>query len=327
VDRRRFLLASLVGGLAAPFVVEVGRAGNVPRIGVLVGASPAPSHPIEGFRQGLRDLGYVPEQNITIEYRWAEGKYDRLPELAADLVRLKVDVIVAAVTAAALAARDATKTIPIVTVLVYEPVSVGLVSSLARPGGNVTGLTTVAGPGLYAKQLQLLKELSPKVSRLVVLANPASPTSGVQVKETRIAARSLKVHLQVLWARDPEAIDGTFAAMRQERASAVLVLADPMFYAQRVRIADLATKYRLPAMYGLKEHAEAGGLLTYSADFADLYRRAAAYVDKILKGAKPADLPVEQPTKFEFVINLRTAKVLGLTIPQSLLLRADQVIE
>jgi putative tryptophan/tyrosine transport system substrate-binding protein len=327
VDRRRFLLTSLAVHLAAPFAVEVAQAANVPRIGVLAGASPAPAHPVQGFLQGLRDLGYADGQNIAIEYRWTAGQYDRFPEFAAELVQLNVDLIVAAVTSAALAARNATNTIPIVTVLVNDPVSLGLVTSLARPGGNVTGLTSAAGPGLYAKQLELLKAVRPNISRIAVLTNPANPGSAIQVKETQIAARSFGVLYQLIPAERPEQLGGAFAAMRKNRADVLLVGADPMFYAERIQIADLAARHRLPAMYGLKEHADAGGLVSYSADFRDLYRRAAGYVDRILKGAKPMDLPVEQPAKFELVVNLKTAKALGLTIPPSLLLRADQVID
>jgi putative tryptophan/tyrosine transport system substrate-binding protein len=327
IDRRRFLLTSLAGSLAASFTVEVAEAANVPRIAVLAGASPAPAHPVEGLLQGLRDLGYVDGQNIAIEYRWTAGKYERFREYAAEMVHLRVDVIVAAVTSAALAARNATDTIPIITVLVYDPVSLGLVTSFARPGGNVTGLTSVAGPGLYAKQLELLRAVSPNISRVAVLTNPANPGSAIQVKETQIAARTLGVHYRLILSERPEQLSAAFEKMTKNRADALLVVADPMFYAERIQIADLAARHRLPAMYGLKEHADAGGLVSYSADFRDLYRRAAGYVARVLKGAKPADLPVEQPTKFELVVNLKTAKALGLTIPPSLLLRADQVIE
>jgi putative ABC transport system substrate-binding protein len=327
MDRRRFLRTSVAGSLAAPFAVEVAQAATVPRIGVLAGASPAPAHPIQGLLHGLRDLGYVDGQNIAIEYRWTEGQYDRFREYAAELVHLNVNVIVAAVTSAALAARKATNTIPIITVLVYDPVSLGLVTSFARPGGNVTGLTSVAGPGLYAKQLELLRAVSPNISRVAVLANSANPGSAIQVKETQIAARTLGVHYQLILSERPEQLSAAFEKMTKNRAEALLVVADPMFYAERIQIADLAARHRVPAMYGLKEHADAGGLVSYLTDFRDLYRRAAGYVDRVLKGAKPADLPVEQPTKFELVVNLKTAKALGLIVPPSLLLRADQVIE
>ena len=266
-------------------------------------------------------------QNIAIESRWAEGKYDRYPALAADLVRLKVDVIVAHGGAATQAVQQATRTIPIVMSLVLDPVGSGLVPSLARPGGNVTG-TSFMGPDLVGKQLQLLKEVVPKVSRVAILRNPANPASAQGLRDAEAAARALGVRLQALEARDPQEIDSAFAAMTRERAGALLIFPDPIFGNQRRQIAELAAKRRLPAIYGgTPEYAEAGGLMVYGPNELDLNRRAAIYVDKLLKGAKPADLPVEQPTKFELVINLRTAKAIGLTIPPSLLQRADQIID
>jgi putative ABC transport system substrate-binding protein len=280
----------------------------------------------EAFRQGLHELGYVEGQNIAIEYRSAEGKSERLPGLAAELVRLKVDVIVAASPPATEAAKGATSTIPIVFAVSGDPVAAGLVASLARPGGNITGLATISGDVL-GKQLELLKGVTPKVSRVAVLQNPSNPGHALMLPQAEGAARALGVQLQVLKARTPSEIEAAFAAMSSQRAGGVLVLRDALFRAQRAQIAALAAKRRLPAVYGLREEAEAGGLMAYGASVPHMFRRAATYVDKILKGAKPADLPVEQPTKFELVINLKTAKALGLTIPPSLLGQADQVIQ
>ena len=303
---------------------------KVPRVGYLNPGSPSDplsQRRLEAFRQGLRELGYVEGQNIAIESRWAEGKYDRYPALAADLVRLKVDVIVAHGGAATQAVQQATRTIPIVMSLVLDPVGSGLVPSLARPGGNVTG-TSFMGPDLVGKQLQLLKEVVPKVSRVALLRNPANPASAAGLRDAEAAARAFGVRLQALEARDPQEIDSAFAAMTRERAGALLILPDPIFGNQRRQITELAAKRRLPVIYGgTPEYAEAGGLMVYGPNELDLHRRAAIYVDKLLKGAKPADLPVEQPTKFELVINLRTAKAIGLTIPPSLLQRADQIID
>jgi ABC-type uncharacterized transport system substrate-binding protein len=282
---------------------------------------------LEVFRQGLRELGHVDGQNIAIEPRWAEGKEDRYPALAADLVRLKVDVIVAQSGAATRAAQQATRTIPIVMSMVSDPVGIGLVPSLERPGGNITG-TSVMSPDLVGKQLEMLKEMVPKVSRVALLRNPANPASAAWLREAEAAARALEVRLQPLDARNPQEIDSAFAAMTRERADALLITADTIFGNQRRQIAELAAKRRLPAIHGgTPEYAEAGGLMVYSPNLLDLERRARPTWDKILKGAKPAGLPVEQPTKFELVINLKTAKALGLTIPLSLLGRADQLIE
>jgi putative tryptophan/tyrosine transport system substrate-binding protein len=302
---------------------------KVPRVGYLsLGSHSDPiSQPrLEAFRQGLRELGYVEGQNIAIESRWAEGKHDRLPALAADLVRSKVDVIVALSGATTQAAQQATRTIPIIMSLVADPVGSGLVASLARPGGNVTGLT-VMSPDLAGKQFQLLKEVVPKVSRVALLTNPENPASARFSREAEAAARALGVQLQTLEARNSQEIDSAFAAMTRERAGALLILPDAIFLFQRRQIAELAVKRRLPSVYGAGEYAEAGALMVYGANFLDLQRRTATYVDKILKGAKPADLPVAQPTKFELIINLRTAKAIGLTIPPSLLQRADQIID
>jgi putative ABC transport system substrate-binding protein len=327
IDRRRFLLTSLAG-LAAPLGAAGQPIDKVKRIGHLGGASPAAIAPwLETFRRALEELGWRDGQNIAMENRSVEGRFERLPEAAAELVRLPVDVIVAGTTPAAQAARQATTTIPIVMTVVSDPVGSGLVASLARPGGNVTGLTLLAGPEIVGKYLELLKAAVPALSRLAVLWNPAQTAHPPLIRQAETAARSIGCQLRLVAARSPAEFDGVFVTMGQERADALLVLADPMFFQQRARLADLAEKNRLPAMYGLREHVEAGGLMTYAASIRDLYRRAALYVDKILKGAKPADLPIEQPTKFELVINLKTAKALGLTIPPSLLARADQVIE
>jgi putative ABC transport system substrate-binding protein len=310
----------------APLAAGAQPATKVPRVGILVaGSNPGQSY-LSALRQGLHELGYVEGQSIAIEYRWAEGKYERLPELAAELVRLKVDVIVAVATPAVQAAKQATKAIPIVMLSVGDPVATGFVVSVARPGGNITGLANIASE-LVGKQLQLLREVVPTFSLVAVLWNPANPSNASQLREAKAAARALGVRVQPLEAQGPSDIDRTFVAMTREHAGALLVLSDSMFIAQRDRIADLAAKSRLPAVYGLRLHAEAGGLMAYGANLLDLVRLTATYVDKILKGAKPADLPVEQPTKFELVINLKTAKALGLTIPQSLLLRADHAIE
>src|SRR5262249_21240132 len=267
-------------------------------------------------------------KNIVIDYRWAEGRCERLPELAADLVRARVDVILAATTQAAVAAKHATATIPIaVPVASTDPVRLGLVESLARPGGNVTGLSFSVGADIFGKALELLKETVPKVRRVAVLSNPNNPSQALVRRDLEAPARSLGLQLQFLNARGPKEFEPAFAAMARERAQALLVVPDSMFGLHRIRLRDLAAQRRLPAMYGSREHTEAGGLMSYGVDVRDNFRRSAAYVDKILKGAKPADLPIEQPTKFELVINMRTAKTLGLTIPRSVLLRADQVVD
>jgi putative ABC transport system substrate-binding protein len=319
-------LAAALLLLAAPLTAEVQLAGKSYRIGYLSSGSSTATPLIEAFRQRLRELGWIEGQNIIIDYRFAGYRYDRLPDLAADLVGLKVDVIVAPATPAATAAKKATGTIPIVMIGVGDPVGTGFIASLARPGGNVTGSSYSVGLEIYAKQLELLKETVPKVRRVAILSNPTNPGHPLWMNEIQGAGRSLGVQLQFLEAQGPTEFDGAFAAMAKERAGALLVVADGMFMLHRTRIADLAAKSRLPSL-GYRELVEAGGLMSYGPSLPDLWRRAATFVDKILKGVKPADLPVEQPTKFELVVNLKTAKGLGLTIPQSLLLRADQVIE
>ena len=326
---RRAFMAVIAGGLlSAPVAAQAQQAGKVWRIGVLSSGSPSATAVarIDAFKQGLRELGYVEGQNIAIESRWGAGKYESLPGLAAELVRLKMDVIVTAAVPAIRAAKEATSTIPIVMAVVVDPVATGLVASFARPGGNITGLS-VRTPELVGKQLGMLKEIVPKASRVAVLWNPENPGNPPQLRAAEVAARTLGMRLQPLEARTPREIDSAFTAMTKEAAGAVVVLVDVMFIDQRTRIADLAATRRLPAVYGQVEHVGAGGLMAYAPNFLDNYRRAAVYVDKILKGAKPGDLPIEQATKFELVINLKTAKALGLTIPPSLLQRADQVIE
>ena len=328
MNRRTFLSALTGSLLAAPLAAGAQQVGKVSRIGYLSAGSDTSNPRVrEAFRQGLRELGWVEGQNIIIEYRWAEGRFDRLPDLAAELVRLKVDVLVAAPTPAALAAKNATGTIPIVGMSLTDPIGLGLVASLARPGGNVTGVSYSVGAEIFGKDLELLKEVVPRVRRVAVLSNPASPARPLTISNVKDAARSLGLQLQLLEARGPGDFDGAFAAMAKERVGALLVVTDPAFIPHRARLVDLAVKNRLPSIFTQREDAEAGGLMSYGPRLSDLHRRGATYVDKILKGAKPADLPVEEPTKFELVINLKTAKALGLTIPPSLLQRADQVIE
>jgi putative ABC transport system substrate-binding protein len=326
---RRVFLGTLTGGvLAAARIVEAQQTEKVYRIGYLGPSSAtAVSRFTEAFRQGLRERGWVEGQNIVIEYRFAEGQYDRLPGLAAELARLKVDVIVAIPTPAAVAAKNATATIPIVMTNVGDPVGLGLIASLARPGWNVTGLSYSIGMETFGKSLELLKTAVPKVRRVAVLSNPANSAHALAISSLKVMAQSLALDLQFLAARGPNEFDGAFAAMAKERAGAVLVTADSLFNLHRARLADLTAKHRLPSMHGIREMVEAGGLMSYGPDTTYQSRHAATYVDKILKGAKPADLPVEQPTTFEVVINLKTAKTLGLTMPQSLLTRANHVIE
>ena len=306
---------------------EAQQAKKVWRIGFLAATSPSvEAARIEAFRQGLRELGYVEGKNIVIEWRWAEGKFDRLPDLAAELVRLNVDVIVTGGSTSSGAAKEVTTTIPIVMAQVNDPVGSGFVASLARPGGNMTGLSALL-PELSGKRLELLKEVLPKLSRVAIFGDPTAPGNAQALKETELAARPFKVQVQYLDILGPKDIESAFRQASKGRADAVLVLGAPILISQRKQIADLAVKNRLPAMYGQPEYVEDGGLMSYGVSVVDLYRRAATYVDKILKGRKLADLPVEQPTKFELVINLKTANQIGLTIPQSVLFRADRVIK
>jgi putative ABC transport system substrate-binding protein len=319
-----FLFASVI--LLSVHLVEAQQPTKIPRIGYLDIASPS-TNPAryEAFRQGLRELGYVEGKNIVIEHRFADGKPDRLPALAAELVRLKVDVIVTTGPTSTRAAKEATSTIPIVMAFDNDPIGNGFVASLARPGGNITGLATLA-PEISGKQLELLKEIIPKLSRVAVLGNSTQPGNAQVLKEVELAAGALEVKLQNLDVLDPKDIETAFRAASKGRAEAVLVLASAVFASQRTQIADLAIKSRLPAIYSNSFYVDAGGLMTYGVSFTDLDRRAATYVDKILKGRKPADLPVEQPIKFEFIINLKAAKQIGLTIPPNVLVRADKVI-
>jgi len=322
-------LAVVLNLTLAPLAAEAQQAGQAARIGYLAANLTVSLHMTEAFRQGLRDLGYVDGRSVVIEYRDAEGKYDRLPARAAELVALKVDVIVAADTPAALAAKQATRTLPIVFIGAGDPVTIGLVTSLARPGGNVTGLSLLA-PELVGKRLELLKQAVPGVGRVAALWQPGfvgERTEKDMLKEVEVTARALGVRLQFVEARGPADFDRAFSDMTRARADALTVLGSAMFANERRRVVDLAAKNRLPGVYGFREYVDAGGLMAYGPNVADLFQRAATYADKILKGAKPGDLPVEQPTKFELVLNLKTAKALGLTIPQSVLVRADQVIE
>jgi putative ABC transport system substrate-binding protein len=306
--------------------VRAQQSTKIPRIGFLTAGSPStiPTR-IEAFRQGLRELGYVEDKNIVVEWRFGEGKPDRLPALVAELVRLKVDVILSAGAAVTRPAKDATRTIPIVMAQDTDPVGNGFVASLARPGGNITGLSSYSAE-LNGKRVELLKEIVPKLSRLAVVGASTYPGNAQSLKETELAAGALKVQLQYLDVLDPRDIETALREANKGRADGVLLLQSAVLNSQRKQIADLAMKSRLPAIYYAPEFLDAGGLISYAASITDLYRRAATYVDKILKGAKPADLPVEQPTKFELVINLKTAKQIGLTIPPNVLARADRVI-
>jgi putative ABC transport system substrate-binding protein len=323
MDRRAFISSVSVGLLAAPLAAK-GQQAKISRIGVLSPGYPGPSPLLHAFRQGLGELGYVESQNLFIEYRFAEAKPERLSTLAAELVRLKVDVILAINTGAARAAKNATKTVPIVFSYVAD--STGLVASVARPNANVTGLTTFQSD-LSGKRLQLLKEALPGVSRVAVLWNPANPLARRLAGEMEDAGPQLGIQVQLLGVRDPGEFENALKAATRNRAGVLFVVEEAMLLRDRARLLEVAAKHRLPATSSYREFAEAGGLLSYGPNLPDLFRRAAIYVAKILKGAKPGDLPVEQPTMFELVINLRTAKGLGLTIPQSLLQRADEVIQ
>ena len=326
MDRRAFLTTSLAS-LTLLRAAEAQQVARLTRIAIL-GATRAEDLPqMEGLRQGLRERGYVDGQTIAIEYRWAQGRFERLPELAAELAALKPAVIVALVTQASVAARKATSTIPIVMVGVGHPIGAGLVASLARPVGNVTGNSSFS-VDVTGKSLEILKEIAPERRRVAILWNPANAVFQSQMlKEAEAASRRLGLQVQIIAASNAGEIDKAFQLMTRERAEALAVLADPIFIAARTRLFTLANKARLPSVSGFREYAEAGGLATYGPNFFELHRQAATYVDRILKGAKPADLPVERPTKFELVINLRTAKALGLTIPRSVLARADEVIQ
>jgi putative tryptophan/tyrosine transport system substrate-binding protein len=334
-NRRKLLVALGAGALTSPFAsFAQPQTAKVSRIGILSPGAPldAGRNPsalaflFGALRESLRELGYVEGQNIAIESRWAEGNYDRLPGLAGELVGLKVDVIVTYGTPASLAAKRATGTIPIVMAGIIDPVASGLVTNLARPGGNITG-NSMMSPDLVVKQLEILKEVVPKASRVALLANPANPGNAPQARRAQDAAAALGVRLQLLEARGASEIDSAFEAMTKEQADAFIVLVDAALLDRRTQIADLAARRRLPAVYGLSDHAEAGGLLAYGPNRLVQFHHAATFVDKILKGAKPGDLPVEQPSKFELIVNMKTAKTLGIKIPNSILVRADKVIE
>jgi putative tryptophan/tyrosine transport system substrate-binding protein len=326
--RRREFITLLSGAAAAwPLAAEAQQQAKVPQIGFLGNSTAALEADLVGpFRDGLRDLGYVEGRNIVIEYRWAEGKYDRFPALIAELVALKVDVIVTAGTPAALAVKNATTSIPLVMVAVGDPVGTGLVASFARPGGNNTGLTSLA-PELEGKRLELLREVVPKLAYIAVLWNPANAYMVTTEKEVQAAAKVLHMKVLSLGVRTPEELDTALATVLKEQPGALNVLADRLFLHNRARIVDFAAQHRLPGVHAYRELVVAGGLMSYGPSYADMHRRAAIYVDKILKGAKPADLPVQAPTKFELVINLKTAKALGLAVPPTLVALADEVIE
>ena len=326
--KKRDALFTLLALGAAPFAARAQAPGKVWRIGFLrQGSEGSATNPgVEALREQLRGLGYVEGRNISIEFRWADGKVDRLLELATELVRLKVDVIVAQATLPVAAAKRATSTIPIVMTGASDPIGAGLVASLARPGGNVTGMSLISTE-LAGKRLQLLREILPKATRVAVLAGRRGTTTPILVEQTQAAAKQMGITLVIQYTLDAEALDGAFAAMQKERAQGVIVQLNPFTIEHSKQIVELAGRHRLPVIFEDRGNVEVGGLMSYGPNLPEMNRRAALYVDKILKGAKPADLPVEQPTKFEMFINLKTAKALGLSIPQAVLLRADQVIQ
>ncbi|MGE5306107.1 MAG: ABC transporter substrate-binding protein [Alphaproteobacteria bacterium] len=326
--KRKIILLTVCAMIFALCVpAEAQHARKIPRIGFLGNSTAALEANLVGpFRQGLRDLGYEEGRNIVIEYRWAEGKYERFPELVSELISSKVDVIVTAGTPATQAVQRATKTVPLVMVAVGDPVGTGIVASLSRPGGNITGLTSIS-PELEAKRIELLREVIPKLSHIAVLWNPENAFHVIEKKEVEKAAAAFRMKVLYLAVGVQEHLDSAFGQIVKEQPKALLVLADRVFLHNRARIMDFSVQHRLPGVYAYVELVEAGGLMSYGPNYADMHRRAATYVDKILKGAKPADLPVERPTKFELVINLKAAKHLGLIVPQSVLYRADRVIK
>jgi putative ABC transport system substrate-binding protein len=327
IQRRAFLIAAGVL-LAVPHVAGAQQAGKVPRIGYLAfNTAVIGADLLIAFRQTMRELGWIDGQNIVIETRFADGDVNRIPALVGELLRLEVDVIVAGSSAVTRAAKSATTAVPIVMLASADAVGEGFVASLARPGGNITGMTFLAGPEIASKQLELLREIAPAASRVAVLTNPRNASHPAFAKELNVAARKLGAQLQTVRAASPDQLEDAFGAMAKERAAALLVLTDAMFLGERRRITNLAARGALPAMYSQREFVDAGGLISYGPSLIDMGRRAARHVDKILRGAKPSDVPVEQPTKFELVINARTAKALGVALPQSLLLRADEVID
>jgi putative ABC transport system substrate-binding protein len=328
MDRRAFISSITFGLLAAPLAGEAQQGGKVYRIGLLDYAAPDPARQVwwNAFRQQMRDLGYVEGQNVTFEPRWAQGDAKRLPKLAAELVGLNVDLIVTGGQNAALAAKRATATIPIVTATGTDPVALGLAASLRQPGGNVTGMTSISSE-LASKRLELLRIVAPRASRIAILWDERNPASRLSVDGTEVAAKPAGLTIHSVPVRSRAEIEAAFATLVRDRAGALIIVPSPAIFSHRRQLVELAAKHRLPTVVGSREYVEAGGLASYGPDYPDQFRRAAGHVDKILKGAKPGDLPIEQPTKFELVINLKTAKALGLTIPPSLLQRADQVIE
>ena len=324
--RRRAFITLLGGAAAWPLAARAQQSAKVPRIGFLgLGTASAWAPRLEPLRAGLRDLGYVEGKNILIEYRWAEGKYERFPALINELVAQKVEIIVTAGTPASLAVKKAAPSIPLVMIAVGDPIGTRLIDSLANPGGNATGLTSMA-VDLEGKRLELLREVIPKLSHVAVFWNPASPFQVNSEKELQAAARGFKIKVLSLGVQSPEQFDNAFATIRKERPRALLVLADRLFLHHRTRIMEFATKNRLPGIYAYLELVEAGGLMSYGPSYADMHRRAAMFLDKIIKGRKPSDLPVEQPMKFDFVINLKAAKRIGVTVPPNVLVRASRVI-
>lgn len=324
--RRREFLGAFGSAAAWPLAAHAQQPTKVPRIGFLHYGAAGPSPEVDAFRQGLRDLGYFEGKNINIEYRFASGRVERLPELAAELVQLKPDVIVTPLTEASLAAKQATRTIPIVIAGVADAVGAGLVASIARPGGNVTGLTSISAE-LGGKRLEILKGVVPKVSRVAVLHDPAERSNVLILKELQAAAPTLGLTLQPLEVREPGEFEGAFVAMSRERADALFGAPGVLTFEYRKTVVRLAAKSRIPTLWGHRQFVDVGGLMSYAVNFYDQCRRAATYVDQILKGATPGDLPVQQPTKFDFILNLKTAKELGLTVPPTLLARTDEVIE
>ena len=321
-----FGLLLIVAVLGDVRIAQAQQSGKIPRIGFLGNSTAALEENLVGpFREGLRNLGYVEGKNILTEYRWAEGKYDRFPALIGELVAQKVEIIVTAGTPASLAVKKAAPSIPLVMIAVGDPIGTGLIKSLANPGGNVTGLSSMA-VDLEGKRLELLREVIPKLSHVAVFWNPASPFQVNSEKEVQAAARAFKMKVLSLGVQSPEQFDNAFATIRKERPRALLVLADRLFLHNRARIMDFATKQRLPGVHAYVELVEAGGLMSYGPSYADMHRRAATFVDKILKGRKPSDLPVDQPMKFDFVINLKAAKQIGVTVPPNVLVRASRVI-
>jgi putative ABC transport system substrate-binding protein len=323
--RRTFIM--LFGSAAATWPLASRAQPKIPRIGFMGNSTAAlEANLVDAFREGLRELGYEEGRNIAIEYRWADGKYDHFPVLVAELIAAKVDAIVTAGTPAALAVKSATTTVPLVMVAVGDPIGTGLVPSLARPGGNLTGLSSIA-PDLEGKRLQLLREVTPALSHVAIFINSLNPFHVSSMKQARDAAQTMGIKLQLHDIRKSEDLDDAFAAIRKERPDALLILADRVFLHNRERIVDVANEQRLPNVNAYKELVEVGGLMSYGPSYEDMHKRAATYVDKILKGAKPADLPIEQPSKFTFIVNLKAAKTLGVTVPSQLLGLADQLIE